>query len=334
MAAPSSTAQPWEDEVTNSARVYWISSLVLLGLLQTSVGRAINTGDIIVADRRESGLIFVDHSTGAQHTLSPSLLSGQGFIDVTTNVNGDVYAIAAASGGVYKINTVDGSHTLVSSGGNLSFPLTVDWAPDGNLYVTEPDLSGGLIRVDPASGTQTVVVSGLVQGFAAGAANVGYIALADPGPAFHIYSVDLGTGQKVKISNTAVATPAGLAVDGSGNVILVDGGSVLRVDTSSGVFATVTTGGPMLSPWGVTLESNGTIVVTDHQKLNSCNPAPPAPVTCPGALYRVDPANGAQTLVTEKDLFHDIAGTDLYRGPNVATPTVRKSWGSVKAMYR
>jgi len=323
-------------------RLGWTWCISVLALLRPAAAWAINNGDIIVADRRDSGLIFVDHLSGAQHTLSPSLPGGQGFVDVTTNLNGDVFAIAAASGNVYKIDTTNGGQTLVSSGGNLHFPFTVEWAPDGNLYVTEPSFSGGLIRVDPVTGAQSVVVAGLVQGFAVDANNVGFIALSDAAqaPAFHLYRVDLVTGEKVRISNTGIHTPAGLTVDGSGKIIVVDSGGsaapfdVLRVDPASGAFTSVASGGPLMNPWGVTVESNGTLVVVDHQKLNSCNPPPPAPVTCPGVLYRVDPTSGAQTFVTEKGLFHDIAGTDLYRGPDVATPTLRRSWSHVKSLYR
>jgi sugar lactone lactonase YvrE len=302
---------------------------------------AINTGDIIVADRRESGLVFVDRLTGAQHQLSPSLPGGQGFIDVTTNVSGDVFAVAAASGGVYKIDTVNGGHTLISSGGYLTYPFSVDWAPDGNLYVTQAG-APGLIQVSPSSGAQTLIVSGSIQGFAVDASNVAYITILDGAvaPAFHLYKVDLGSGQTTKISTTGLRSPAGLTIDANGNIIVVDGGgsgttfAIFRVDPTTGSFTTVSSGGPMMNPWGLTLEANGTVVVADHQKLNACNPPPPAPITCPGALYRIDPTTGVQTLVTEKDLFHDIAGADLYRGPNVATPTRRSSWGRLKADYR
>lgn len=317
---------------------HWIWLIAAATSVLPSLARAINTGDFIVADRSGAGLIFVDRVTGAQHTLSHSQLGSQGFGDVTTSASGDVFAILTA-GAVYKINAVNGAQTLVSSGGLLTFPETVDLAPDGNLYVSQ---SSGLVRVNPTSGQQDVVVSGQVQAFTVDGNNVGYIALHDTTvtPAFHIYSVDLSTGDKVRISSTGVRNPLSLAVDGSGDIVVVDGSpsggpfAVKRVNPSTGTFTTITATGPMLCPWGVTLEANGTIVVADQQNLFGCSPPPPAPSTCPGALYRVDPSTGAQTLVTEKDLFHDITGVDIYRGPNVSTPTVRRSWGQVKSLYR
>jgi len=88
-----------------------------------------------------------------------------------------------------------------------------------------------------------------------------------------------------------------------------------------------------MTPWGLAVSDDGTIVMGDNQNLFSCHPAS-GPVTCPGALFGVDPVSGAQTLLTEKELFHDVAGVDVYRGPNVATPTLRRSWGQLKSSYR
>lgn len=320
----------------------WASIFAVIGLLSPAVARSLNTGDIVVADERGSGLIFVDRLTGAQHTLASSLPAGQGFADVTTNASGEVFAIAAAAGEIYKIDTINGGHTLIASGGNLQFPFTIDWAPDGKLYVTEPSVLGGLIQVDSNTGAQNLIVSGLVQGFAVDAANVGYIALADASaaPAFHLYRVNLSTGETVKVSNTGIRAPSSILVEPTGNLIVVDVGGggvpfgVFRVNPSTGVFTTLAAGPPLMNPWGAALEADGTVIIVDHQKLQSCNPPPPRPVTCPGALYRVSSSSGAQTLVTEKDLFHDIAGADIYRGPSVPTPTRRSSWGRVKTLYR
>jgi DNA-binding beta-propeller fold protein YncE len=185
-------------------------------------------------------------------------------------------------------------------------------------------------------------MSGKVHVFAAGSNGIGYVALTDgtTPPNCHIYSVDLVSGQAVRVSNTAFRTPAGLAVDANGNVIVVDAGGVgapfgiFRVDPTSGTTATVSAGGQVMNPWGVTIEQSGSIIVVDHQKLGGCDPPPPGTITCPGALFRVDPLGGGQSLVTEKDLFHDVAGADLYRGPNVATPTRHSSWGHLKTLYR
>src|SRR6266567_5215508 len=76
---------------------------------------AVNTGDIIVADRGQS-LIFVDHVTGAQHLLSGTPPSGGGYLDVTTNAIGDVFALGTFPvASVYKIDTVNGARKIVAT---------------------------------------------------------------------------------------------------------------------------------------------------------------------------------------------------------------------------
>ena len=55
-------------------------------------------------------------------------------------------------------------------------------------------------------------------------------------------------------------------------------------------------------------------------------------VTSTGALYRID--TGGQTFMTEKDLFHSIAGVDIYKGPSVPTGVRKSTWARVKQMYR
>jgi streptogramin lyase len=304
--------------------------LWLVGFVPTRAW-AMNTGDIIVADR--GALIFVDHLTGAQHLLSGT----GGYIDVTTNSAGDVFALGTfPDPTVYKIDTITGARTVVATGGNLTNPFTIDLAPDGNLYIAQRSLPSGLFRIDPLSGVQTSVVSGTIRAFTPGDAGVGYIVLADDPNPYYVYQVDLTSGQIIRLSNTGIPDPRGLARDGAGNLIIAEYGSpgppaISRLDPQSGTLVTVS--GQFMHPWGVTLEMNGTIVTTDNQNEFSCTPVS-GPETCPGALFRIDPVSGAQTLVTEKDLFHDITGVDVYRGPNVPTPTRRSSWGQVKSHYR
>jgi hypothetical protein len=297
---------------------------------------AINTGDIIVADCA-TGLVFVDRVTGAQHVLSGTP-SGGCYVDVTSNSSGDVLALASEfPGSIYKINTITGARSLVATGGHLDLARTMDLGTDGFLYVSKENSSEGLIRVDPASGVQTVVAGGLMRAFVPAGVGFGYVALGDTPtpPSYHLYRVDLGTGQLTRISSTGFSNPLGLALDMSGDVIVTDSGDgfgyqyAWRVDPTSGSVTVLPA--LFLAPWGVSVESDGAIIVGDNQNVQSCTR--PEDYACPGALYRVDTAAG-QTLMTEKGLFHDVAGVDVYRGPNVATPTLRRSWGQLKSRYR
>ena len=164
------------------------------------------------------------------------------------------------------------------------------------------------------------MVTGIWRAFTAGDLGAEYIALFD-GSNFHVYRVNLENGQTVRVSSVGFADPRGLSRDAAGTLIVSERGfagsqpSISRIGAVSGAVTSLSSDGQFMSPWGVTLEMNGTIVMADSQNLFSCSPAG-RPPTCPGALFRIDPLPGTQMLVTEKDLFHAIAGVDIYRGPS------------------
>ncbi len=68
------------------------------------------------------------------------------------------------------------------------------------------------------------------------------------------------TGEKVK--EFAVPKPVGIAVAGDGSVIAVSGKSVVRLDPQSGQWTPLVAGG-LSSPWGLALDAQGRIYVTD-----------------------------------------------------------------------
>jgi hypothetical protein len=113
-------------------------------------------------------------------------------------------------------------------------------------------------------------------------------------------------------------------MDRTGNVLLTDGSAeyggtpiVWRINPVSGGAAQVSAGGQFMNPSGVTVDANDGILVADYQHLNSCDPLD-QPLTCPGALFRIDPVTGAQTLLSEKHYFSGPRGIAIYRGPGAA----------------
>ena len=141
----------------------------------------------------------------------------------------------------------------MTSGGHLLFPRSIDLAPDGNLYVLEGS-PGAVVRVEPGSGTQTLITTGIIDAFAVDANGVGYIALDDAAsaPNYHLYRLDLTNGQTTRISNTAFYDPRGLAADAAGNLILSEYGqaSVQRIDPATGAVTLLSSGDPFMAPWG------------------------------------------------------------------------------------
>jgi hypothetical protein len=175
-------------------------------------------------------------------------------------------------GRVIRIDPMSGLRTIVSDnaspagGPSFSTPRGIAVEADGNILVSDLDAfpGGGVIRVDPATGTRTVLSSN-----EAPAEGPGFLA------------------------------PAGLAVEPDGDILVMDlyalggggllGGAVIRVDPVTGVRSVVSAN---TSPAGaptfvehteIALEHDGQILVTSPTVDN---------------LLRVDPSTGARVLLS------------------------------------
>lgn len=307
--------------------------LVVLGWLQPGSAWALRPGQVLVADR-QYGVIVVDPGTGSQEYFT-GMHNGHGFADVVNDENGNIFALDSG-GEIVRVNATTGAMTPVSTGGHLTYSNFFDLAPDGSLLAQGGAPDFGLVRVDPTTGSQTVIAAGLgVDAVAAVDAGTAYVMSYPPGSLtdWFAYRLDLATGDTTRISNFKFFNPRAIAIESGASFVVVEAyGSVSRVFPALGAVAPLATGSPFQYLTGVTTEANGTILVADPQGNPSCNPPGP-PTTCSGALYRVDPVSGAVTLVSEQGKFLDIAGIDLYRGPDT-TPAVRSSWGRVKTLYR
>ena len=305
---------------------------ILLLCLPAPVARALQNGDILVADRTV-GLLYVD-ALGFQHFLT-GFVNGHGVGDVATDGSGNIYVIDSAGGAVYSVDGTTGATTLVTSGGFLQFPSSVDLLPGGDLLVVEGGPSGGVVRVHPADGAQTMAASGVLDGLAVDGNGLVYVTRADGVSTWHVYRVDITSGSMVLVSNTAFNNPRMMVADVAGNLILSEPqqARISRVDPSTGSVTLVSFDNQFMAPWGVALDANAKIITADNQGAPTCNP--PGPVsTCRGVVFRVDPGNGAQTIVTDQDKFDDITGVDVYHGPNVMTAARGPSWGRLKTIYR
>jgi len=287
----------------------------------TALGGAqagLKVGDILVAD--DAGIVVVDPVTGSQRLMSPSVSSGGGFMDITSSADGALFGIPPIGGYVYQVDPASGARTPITFLGYLQYPETIDLAPDGYLYVV--DDGSVLVRVDPASGEQRVIVRGRLWAFTPAESGFGYIMLFDSNT-YHLNRVDLATGRMTVVSTVGFNNAGSLAMDRTRNVLLTDGSAdggtpiVWRIDPVSGGATQVSSGGQFMNPWGVAVDASGDILVTDHQHLNRCAPLD-QPLTCPGALFKVDPATGAQTLLSEKHYFSGPRGIAIYRGPGAA----------------
>jgi sugar lactone lactonase YvrE len=167
------------------------------------------------------------------------------------------------------------SRNSSSQGTLFRHPYDVAVAPGaGSLYVvdmgefaegTTPAADGRIIRVDPASGAQSVVSAGGELVDPAG------IAVAPDGTLFVIENVGVGPARD----------PA-----------------VVRIDPATGAQSVVTRGGNLCYPFGIAVEPNGVLVVTDFGDLIVGGQPQ---IDCPqnfGAVYRVNPGTGAQSVLS------------------------------------
>ena len=208
---------------------------------------------------------------------------------------------------VVDLNT--GARTILASaslgtGPEFQSPLGIVQAGDGSLLVAN---RGGksLLRVDPATGNRTELSGPNVGAgpafndpWAVAVESDGNILVGDQGSGHNLYRVDPVTGDRV-ILTANFASITGLWIEPDGNIVVVNigkggGGSLLRVNKTTGAWTTITGEGSFLKrPTGLARRANGHFLVT-----NETNPN----------LVDVDPVNGAQTLVS---------GTDRGAGPTI-----------------
>jgi hypothetical protein len=318
-----------------------LAGLVALALacLLPVTARAIDPGDILLTDSWY-GLFYAESATGHLHHVGPpSIAVQQGLGAVVSNAAGDLFALSANSSNVYRIDGTTGEYTTLTSGGSLQYPGALCLLPDDYLLVADHGPTGGVVRVHALTGAQTPVYTGQVYAVTASAGGVVHVMLPDPNllaqPAGRLYRLDPATGDTVRISNTHFYTGCGLATEADGNLVLTEPAlhAVKRVyPGSGGAVQLLSSGGQLVEPLGVAVEANGVIVVTDAHGLPGCDPAG-GPESCVGLLYRIDPATGTQTVLSQDSVWR-LGGLDVYRGPHQDTPARTMTWGRVKTIYR
>ncbi len=159
---------------------------------------------------------------------------------------------------------------------------------------------GAIIRVDPTTGVQTVISSGVNLVGPTGLAmdRAGDILVADIGAGAVIRVNPTTGGQTVISSGGFFSFPFDLAIDGAGKILVVDSvafggpGGIIRVDPTTGAQTVISSGGNFVDPSGITLDAAGQILVADVDFGGSPG------VSGPGAVILVDPVTGAQTVVS------------------------------------
>jgi Ca2+-binding RTX toxin-like protein len=224
----------------------------------------------------------------AAFTFAPAVAAAQ--VSAGDVVVADPNAFGG-QGGLIDVNPDTGAQTplsnnMISTEQSFRDPSGVAFDPiSGSLIVADPEAfggSGGLIRVDPSTGQQTELSSNTTSAQKLFVDPVGVARAADG----TLYVTDRS------------------AFGGSGGVIAVDpsSGQERRVSSNTGL----PSGSAALfaHPYGIAIESTGSILVAD--------PDSPVPGAGPaGAIIAIDPQTGGQKLVTS----NQTSQTDLFSDP-------------------
>ncbi|SPE50658.1 exported hypothetical protein [Verrucomicrobia bacterium] len=202
-------------------------SIATNGTLGTAVLTNSNTGGFLYT--AQSGVFGVDliyfqaSASGITSAPAPFVI----FVRPTLNA-GNVVVADQGNASVVELDLVGGYALAISSSNLLTSPAAVAIEPAGTILVGDP--SAGLVRIDSATGAQTVVAS---------ATN---------------FSGLLGA-------------PTGIAVAPDGGILVADlTARIQRFDPVSGVAANLTTGGFLTAALGLCV-GDGTVYVTDASTL-------------------------------------------------------------------
>ncbi len=243
------------------------------------------TTDVYVTDNsafgaNNGGLIHVNKADGARNSLSennnpvgtPEFETPWG---MTSDANGDLLVaeqamVGVTPPGVIRVDKTTGVRTLISNnttpagGSDFSTPSGIAVEADGSILIADlsafPQGNGGVIRVDPVTGTRTTLSR---NGSPAG------------GPSFN--------------------GPMDLAVAANGDIYVANtfGNNIIKVDPVTGARTLVSrnnnpAGGPsFVWPWGMTIAPDGDILISDSSAFGG-----------DGGIIRVDPATGVRSTLS------------------------------------
>ena len=325
-----------------------VAILIALAFAAPASAVDLQPGDIVVADPNAfggtGGLIDVNPDTGAQTAISSNAISTQDLFSDPTSVallSDGTLAVAdpnafGGGGGLIRVDPGTGQQSPLASnqgsfGGFFVDPVGVAVDSFGRLIVSDSNAEGGsgaVIRVDPASGQQTLVSSNAVSttdlftrpvGVTIERSGTILVADADtPAPMSTgkgaIVAVDPASGQQKLVtdnatSNTALfSSPLGVAVETPGTLLVANTSAdpnqngVILVNRSSGQQYALATDGGFAAPTGITIDLDGNALIADAAAFGGN-----------GGVIRVNPSGGQRSTVSGNPsapgaLFEDPSG--------------------------
>jgi GH25 family lysozyme M1 (1,4-beta-N-acetylmuramidase) len=200
------------------------------------------------------------------------------------------------SGAVLKVNSVSGAVTTISE-----CTESAPWAPwfitlvaDGGLFVSNDHNPLQLVRVDPVTGGQALVISPpyhtLLWGLTVDSDDQVLVAASqnDTGGVNGVLKLNPATGTYTTLSQWASDSPHDLAIEPSGAIVVSSmSGAVYRVSPTSGT-RTLLSASDGHYGYGIVVDQNGEIFQ----------------ITSAPAVYRIDPASGVRATVSTAGLLN------------------------------
>lgn len=259
-----------------------------------NAANTVTPGDIFVTSEglvgEGTGVFRIDPVTGE---LSPAFFAElRRPIGVAVERGGTVLATDSSGGpenprALIRIDPAARARQVLTSGGFLNLPQGVTAAPNGDIYVAEfglprdqeevPDLLAAVVRVDPATGEQTVVTAGgqLTNPTGIAFAPDGRLFVTDSGPLAGegaLFEIDLATGDQTRIATSeGLSRPFHLVFESNESLLVADrfenppGGAVFRIALPSGEQSELPASEVIDTPLGVAREADGSILVADFR---------------------------------------------------------------------
>jgi Ca2+-binding RTX toxin-like protein len=336
-------------------RLLLVACLAAAALIATTASAvaAIRTGDILVANPNSpNSVVKVDPVTGQQTILSSNDVSDNDFFqqsayDLALDPRGTLYVIDYAATNVIAIDPRTGQQTReVTQGNLLQQPLGLDRDPNGTLVLADDinleDPNNDVVRVAPGNGQQTLISSNSQPGpdlfrnpYDVAVRRNRQILVADyegTGDASGaLIDVNRRTGVQAYFSNNTISgpdlfeDPYGVLIRPSSRILVTDGGTDAVVAVNRTGQQSLLSGdpspGPQLffNPHRSTLDLQGRLLVVDFD-------ASPGGA---GAVFRVNPRTGEQTVVTNSD----VSDQDLFVDPTALIVVPPKCGGQYPTIY-
>ena len=226
---------------------------------------------------------------------------------LVSSVNGTTFLNhGSGDGSIVSVDRTTGVQTIIASNNTSTVkafgePRYMDFDSSGNIIIADARLngsSGGIIRVNPTTGQQTIISSGGLF------SNLGPVAVAVESTGDFLVTDQIakdvirvsadGTTQTVLAADTDSGSfingPGDIVLDNLGNIFLADvnatDGDIIKIDPNTGGQTLIATGINLSNPRGLDF-FNGSLYVADSGRPSQTE-----------RIIQVDPLTGAQTLVT------------------------------------